>query len=241
MRAETRHQMKEDRFSQVTLESWAKTQDWAASHVPAVIAGVVVLLIIAGGVFGGWYYLDQQDKAASTMLNQVVRTMNTGIRPAGTPPSPEFPSFGSANERATAAQKQLQAIIAQYPHTHSADFAHYLLGVTSEDLGNTSQAESDFQAVASSSNDDLASLAKLALASVYRSNNRPKDAIVLYQQLIAKPTSSVGKATAQLELAAAYQENNQPSEAKKTYEEVQKDNPTSPVARLATSKLQDLK
>lgn len=241
MRAETRHQLKEDRFSKVTLETWASAREWSASHRSSVVAGIVVLVVIASAVFGGWYYLDQQDKSASTALNQAVRTMSTGIRPAGMPAQADYPSFGSLQERATAAHKQLEAIITQYPHTRSAEFARYFLGSTSVDLGKTSEAESDFRSVANSSNDDLAALAKLALASVYRSNNRPKDAIDLYQQLIAKPTTSVGKATAQLELAATYQENNQPIDARKMYEAVQKDNSNTPAGQMAMAKLQDMK
>lgn len=241
MRAETRHQMKEDRFSKVTLETWARIADWSTTHRSTAIGALVVLLVIVGAVLGGWYYLNQQDQAASMALNQAVRTMNTVIRPAGMPPQPEYPSFGSLQERATAAHKQLQGIIAQYPHTHSAKFARYFLGVTAVDLGNTTEAENELSEVAKSSNDDLSALAKFALASIYRNHNRPQDAINLYQQLISKPTHSVGKATAQLELAATYQENNRPMDAKKIYQEVQKDNPTNPAGQMAVTKLQALK
>jgi predicted negative regulator of RcsB-dependent stress response len=241
VRAETRHQLKEDRFSKVTLQTWGRVREWSASNTSAVLVGIAVLVVVAGGAFAGWYYLDQQDKSAGTALNQAVRTMNTGIRPAGMPAQADYPSFASSQERAVAAHKQLQTIVTQYPHTRSAEFARYFLGVTAIDMGNASEAESDLRSVASSSNNDLAALAKLALASFYRSNNRPKDAIGLYQQLINKPTSTVGKATAQLELADTYQENNQPVDARKTYEQVQKDNPSTAAGQLAMSKLQALK
>jgi predicted negative regulator of RcsB-dependent stress response len=241
VRAEARHQMKEDRFSEVTLAAWERAYEWSANHLTAVIGASVVVVVIACAAFGGWYYLDQQDRAASTALNQAVRTMNTGIRPAGMPAQPDYPSFASSEERATAAHKQLEAVVAQYPHTHSAEFAHYLLGVTDADLGNTSDAESQLNSVAGSSNDDLAALAKLALASIYRTHGKEKEAVDLYNQLIAKPTRSVGKATAQLELAATYQENNQTADARKTYEQVQKDNPRNPAGEFAMSKLQDMK
>ena len=240
MRAETRHQMKEDRFNQVTMEAWDYVVEWSSAHRAIVLIAGVILVVVACGAFGGWYYLDQQDQSASVLLNQAVRTMSTDIRPAGMPAQPDFPSFGSLQERATEVHKQLEDVVTKYPHTHSAEFAHYLLGTTAVDLGNTSQAESELQTVSNSSNDDLAALAKFALASVYRSNNRAKDAIGLYQQIINKPTNSVGKATAQLELAATYQENNQPLDAKKTYEQVQKDNPTTPAGQVAVAKLQEL-
>ena len=81
----------------------------------------------------------------------------------------------------------------------------------------------------------------MALASVYRNTGRSKQAEELYKQLAAKPTSTVGKTTAQIELAETYKTDNQPLEAKRVYETVQKENPGSEVAQLASSKLQELK
>ena len=97
------------------------------------------------------------------------------------------------------------------------------------------------KAVASAYNDDLRALAKLALAALYRNTNRSKEAIDLYNNLIAKPARSVGKVMAQMELAATYQFTQQPGEAKRVYEQIQKENPASEVAQMATQKLQELK
>ena len=160
------------------------------------------------------------------------------MRPAGAPAEPDFPSFASAKERTTEAHKQFQAIVDQYPHTRTAEFARYFLGLTSYQLGDNAAAERDLKAVASTHNEDLAALAKLALAAVYRDTNRTKDAIDLYNQLIAKPTRSVGKTTAQMELADMYASTQQPGEAKRVYEQIQKENPASEVAQFATQKLQ---
>ena len=56
-------------------------------------------------------------------------------------------------------------------------------------------------------------MANFALASVYRRENRNKDAIELYKKIVDKPTRTVSRATAQLELATTYQADNQPLEA----------------------------
>jgi len=55
-----------------------------------------------------------------------------------------------------------------------------------------------------------------------------------------RPTRTVGKVTAQLELAETYQANQQPLEAKRIYEQVQKENPSSDAAQVASAKLQEL-
>ena len=234
MRAETRHQLKTDRFSRATIDAAERTAHWSVEHKNKLIAAVVVVAVVAAVAAGSWYYLSQQDQKASLEMSQAVRTLDM-------PAQPEAPSFASSTERATAARKQFQAIVDKYPHTHSAEFARYFVGVTSADLGDNVAAERELQQVISSANGDVAALAKMALASVYRNTGRNKQAIELYKQLAAKPTSTVGKVTAQIELAATYKSDNQPLEAKRIYETIQKENPASEAAQLATAKLQELK
>ncbi len=241
MRAETRHRLKEDRFSRATFGAAEATVHWTEEHKSRLIIGGLVLALILGAGFAGWYYLNQQDQKASILLNQAVRTLDTQLRPAGAPPEPDIPTFSSAQERTTEAHKQFQSIVDQYPHTRTAEFARYFLGLSSSQLGDNAAAERDLKQVVSVHNEDLGALAKLALASVYRNTNRTKDAIDLYNQLIAKPTRSVGKTAAQMELAETYASTQQPAEAKRVYEQIKKENPATEVAQFATQKLQELK
>jgi len=241
VRAEARHQLKQDAFSRVTIEAAEKTAHWTVEHRTTVItAAIVVALLLAAGV-GGWYYLSVQDETASLDLNQAVRTMDTPLRPPGTPEQPDFPTFTSVKDRTEAARKQLQTIVDKYPHTRTADMAHYLLGVTAANLSDNSSAERNFKQVASTGNRDLAAVAKFALASFYGQNKRTKEAVALYQELINKPTASVSKVTAQLQLAELYQDSNQPLDAKRIYEQVKKENPGNEAGQLATQKLAQLK
>ncbi len=241
MRAETRHLLKQDRFSQATFGAAEATAHWTVEHKSKVLVGGAALIVVLAAAFGGWYYLNQQDQKASIQLSQAVRTLDTSVRAAGSPAEADIPSFASAKERATRAHQQFQTIVYSYPHTRTAEFSRYFLGLTSSQLGDNAGAEKDLKDVASSHNEDLAALAKMALATVYRNTNRTKDAIDLYNSLIAKPTRSVGKATAQMELAETYKASQQPAEAKRIYEQMQKENPATEVAQFATQKLQELK
>ncbi len=241
MRAETRHQLKQDAFSRVTMEAAEKTADWTVEHRSTLIISVVAAVVVIGAVVGGWYYLNTQDEKASLDLAIAVRTMDTQLRPAGAPEQPDFPTFTSAKDRAQAAHKQFQAIVDKYPHTRTADMAHYFLGVTAETLSDNASAERDFKQVASAGNHEVASLAKDALASLYGQTNRVKDAATIYQELISKPTISVNKVTAQLQLADLYQNSNQPLDAKRIYEQIKKENPGNEAGQLANQKLAELK
>ena len=241
MRAETRHQLKQDAFSRATIGAAEKTADWTVEHRQTLIISVVAVIVLAASVIGGWYYLNAQDAKASFDLSIAVRTLQTPLRPAGQPEQPDFPTFTSTKERAEAAKKQFQAIVDKYPHTRTADMAHYFLGVTAVSLGDNTAAEKDFKEVAAAGNREVASLAKDALASLYGNAKRTKDAAALYQELINKPTTSVSKVTAQLQLAELYQNSNQPLDAKRMYEQVKKENPTNDAGQLATQKLAQLK
>ncbi len=241
MRAETRHQLKQDAFSRVTIATAERTANWTVEHRSTVTIVGIAVAVVLGAVLGGWYYLTTQDEKASFDFAQAVRTMNAQLRPTGSPAQPDVPSFTSAKERAEAAHKEFQAIADKYPHTRTADMAHYFLGVTAADAGDNAAAERELKQVASAGNGELASMAKLALASLYGDTNRVKEAVALYQELMKKPTQTVSKVTAQLQLADLYEASNQPLDAKRTYEEIRKENPTGEAAQLATQKLADLK
>jgi tetratricopeptide (TPR) repeat protein len=241
VRAETRHQLKQDAFSRVTIDAAERTADWSVAHRTTLIISAVAVAILVAAAVGGWYYLSAQDEKASFDLSQAVRTMDTQLRAPGTPEQPDFPTFTSAKDRALAAQKQFQAIVDKYPHTRTADMAHYFLGVTAATLSDNAAAERNFKEVASSGSREVAAVAKSALAALYGQTNRVKEGVALYQELINKPTSSVSKVAAQLQLAELYQSSNQPLEAKRIYEQVKKENPTSEAGQLATQKLTELK
>ena len=241
MRAETRHQLKQDAFSRVTIDAAEKTAHWTVEHRSTVIYSTIAVVVILAAVIGGWYYLNTQDEKASLELAQAVRTMEMQLRPVGAPEQPDFPTFTSAKDRAQAAQKKFQAIVDKYPHTHTADMAHYFLGVTAANLQDNAAAERDFKEVISSGNREVASVAKGALAALYGQTNRVKEAVALYQELINKPTVSVSKVTAELQLAELYQNSNQPLDAKRLYEQMKKENPGAEVSQLITQKLAELK
>lgn len=241
MRAETRHQLKQDAFSRVTIGAAEKTADWTVEHRTTLVIAVIVAVVVIGGVIGGWYYLNAQDEKASVDLSIAVRTLDTQLRPAGTPEQPDFPTFTSAKERAEAAQKKFQVIVDKYPHTRTADMAHYFLGVTAQTLSDNATAERNFKEVAAAGNREVAAVAKDALASLYAQTNRTKEAVAIYQELINKPTVSVSKVTAQMQLAELYQNSNQPLDAKRMYEQIKKDNPGNEAGQIATQKLAELK
>ena len=247
MRAETRRQLKQDKFSRTTIQLAEQSVHWSVEHKSKLIAGALVLAAIAAIVLGAWYYVERQDDKASVDFSKAVQMLGAPVRPAGMPAQPEFPSYASAKERAADAHKQFQSIIDNYPHSNAAKFARYFLGVTSADMGDYAAAERYLKEAASSRkywvlpDKNLSSLARLALASVYVNNGRTKDAIDIYKDLAQNPTDTVAKTTAEMGLADAYQAAGMTAEAKKEFERIQKESPNGPASQIASEKLQAIK
>ena len=236
MRADVRHQLKEDRFREFTAER----AHWAVEHKDTLIKAGAPIVVLLALLVGGWFYFNHRDELASAELSKAVRTYNTPIRPAGSPAEPNFPTFASATERSTKAHAEFEAIATQYAHTKSADFARYFSGLTSIDMGDNAAAERSLKQSADASSNDLSALAKVALAALYRNTNRDTQAIELYKQLTDKPSTTVSKQAAQMELASLYAGKQQTAEARKIYEQLQKDNPNTEFAAVASAKLQEL-
>lgn len=236
MRRYTRHELKEDRFQEATAE----TLDWVVEHRNALIIGAVAVLAVIGIAVGAWFYLQNQDTKASLDLSHAIRTYNAPLRPQGTPADPQQRSFTSAAERAKTAQDEFKAIGQKYAHTRSADFAQYYVGLSAIDLGDNATAERELKDVADAHDKELSALARMALAALYRNTNRSDEAVKIYKDLEAHPTTTVPKVRAEFELASLYAEK-QPAEARKIYDQIVKDSPGSPAAQLAQQRMAALK
>jgi len=233
--AYTRQQLKQDKFAETVAEQVSRALEHQKTLATVAIVALVAVAILAGG----WIYYNQRDQAASSEIAAALRTYGAPLRPPNAPKQ-EFMSFTSAKERAEAARKAFQQVEDKYPHTRAAEFARYFVGVTSFEMGDTANAEKILKQAADSRDQNLAALGRFALASVYRAEGKDADAIKLYQELAERPAATVPKSTAQLELASLYQQK-EPEEAAKLYQQIQKDNPNSPAAQAAATRLAGLK
>jgi predicted negative regulator of RcsB-dependent stress response len=237
VRTYERHQLKQDKFAATTKE----TISWAVEHrtklVAACIVVAVVVIVVAGGTWI-WSYRNQQ---ANSAFGKALSIYNAPLVTGGNPAPSELVSFPSSKERARVAHNEFQKVADQYGMTKAGKTARYMAAVTALEMGDSKAGEQELRAVADSGDKDLASLAKLALAGVYRDTNRNSEALQIYKDLIEHPTASVSKATAQLQLASLYEATNQSSEAGKLYSEIMKDDPRSYAASVANQHLSAMK
>ncbi|HVH85364.1 MAG TPA: tetratricopeptide repeat protein [Terriglobales bacterium] len=235
MQSYTRHQLKEDKFQEVTRGAIAQAQ---AHRQFLTLAGVAVLVaVIVLGGFG--YWRNQQDEQASAAVGQAMNTYAAPIRTPGAPVDATQVSYATTAERDKEAERQFQAIADKYPHTDSGKNALYMTGVVALDAGDYATAEAKFKKAADVGNKEIASLAKMGLAAVSEATNRDQDAINIYNELMKKPTESVSRERAQFALASLY-ERKDPAQAKKIYDQLASDKSPA-VAQIAKQRQGELK
>ena len=226
----TRQELKQDKFA----ETAAEAVHWTVVHRKTIISGAVALVVLVAFGIGTFWYRDHRQAVASQKLGDALLIYNAPVL-AEPAQGSQMVSFTSAADRANAAKKQFYAISSGYGSTRAGQWAHYFAALCEVDLGNYSVAEAQLKDVDQSNNVEVSSLAKLVLASVYRSEKKDSQAVAIYQDLIDHPTLSVPKTTAQLALADLYQKT-QPAEANKLYEQIAKDDAKGPAGQIAAQR-----
>jgi tetratricopeptide (TPR) repeat protein len=228
---QTRHALKHDRLIDATRTS----VDWFGEHRSKVIQASLAAVFLIAVVVASLVVYNKRSAAADLAFGEAMDTYNTPLAQAGQPAPPGEKTFPSAAARAKLANQQFVQLGNRYGFFEAGKTAEYFAGLTAIDMGQSGQAETYLKKVAGGHDAALASLAKLALANLYQQLNRSSEAVVLYNQLIAKPTNTVPADAARLQLASLYEKTN-PAEANKIYAQLK----TSKTAagQIAAQKLQ---
>jgi tetratricopeptide (TPR) repeat protein len=228
---QTRHALKQDRLIEATRTS----VDWFADHRSRVIQASVAAVLLIAVVVAALVVYNKRSAAADLAFGEAMDTYNAPLAQPGQPAAPGERTFPSTAARAKLANQQFAQLAGRYGFFEAGKTAQYFAGLTAMDMGQSGQAESYLKKVSDGHDAALASLAKLALANLYQQLNRSSEAVVLYNQLIAKPTNTVPADAARLQLASLYEKTN-PAEANKIYAQLK----TSKTAagQIAAQKLQ---
>ena len=231
MDTQTRRALKGDKFAQATKTSVS----WLSGHRTGVMRwaltiGSIVLICLAALIF--W---NMESDLADSALGAAMDTFSAPLAIPGAPP--EKGVYATGKERAKAANEQFVAVAKKYGWLPQATRAHYFAGVTYEDLGQNGLAESELKSAADSWDRNLANLANLALAGLYRQTGQDAKAIDLYKAIIAKPSVTVSAGVAQLDLADLYASTGKQDMARALWAKVKDSDKDGAAGSIAAQKL----
>jgi tetratricopeptide (TPR) repeat protein len=230
---QTKQALKHDQFVDTTNQGI----EWASENRRSVIvtSSIVVAAILV--VVGSVLFYNNRSAQASVAFGAAMQAYQTPLAAPGQPVPPGVKTYASVNDRAKAANDLFMGVADKYSMTPDGKVARYFGGLTYMEQGQNGPAETTLKQVASGWNGDLAALAKLSLAQLYRQTGRDPQAIDLYNELTAKPTSTVPGGLAQLQLAELYESEGKPELAKKIYAQLKDKDPKGPAGTLAAQKL----
>jgi tetratricopeptide (TPR) repeat protein len=230
---QTRQALKHDQFVDTTKHGleWATDNRRSVIVTSAILLGVVIVAVLSAVL-----YKSRAD-AASVAFGAAMQAYQTPLASPGQPVPPGVKTYASVAERAKAANELFMGVADKYGMTPDGKVSRYFGGLTYMEEGQNAPAESTLKQVASGWNGDLAALAKLSLAQLYRQTGRDPQAIDLYNELTAKPTNTVPPGLAQLQLAELYETQNKPDMAKKIYAQLKDKDAKGPAGLLAAQKL----
>lgn len=231
MDTQTRHALKTNSFAEAT----ASSVNWLSGHrsgvVRWVIAGVVVLVLGIGSLVC-WKV---RSSAADAALGAALDTYNASLAEPGV--SAGNGVYATAADRSRAANKQFNDVAAQYGMLAAGSKAHYFAGVTALELGQSATAETELKKAADAWDHNLANLAKVALAGLYRQTQRDSQAIDEYNAIVSKPSETVSAAVAQLDLADLYASEGKQDQARALWAKVKDADKDGAAGQIASQKL----
>jgi tetratricopeptide (TPR) repeat protein len=230
---QTKAALKHDQFVDTTQHGL----EWASENRRSVIVTSAILLAVIVIVVVSVIFYNSRANQASVAFGAAMQAYQTPLATPGQPVPAGVKTYASVAERAKAANQLFSDVAEKYGMTPDGKNARYFAGLTYMEEGQNGPAESTLKEVANGWNGDLAALAKLSLAQLYRQTGRDADAIAMYNELTAKSASTVPAGLAQLQLAELYEVQGKPELAKKIYAQLKDKDPKGPAGQIAAQKL----
>ena len=233
MDQQTKQALKHDQFIDTTHHGL----EWASENRRSLIATSGIVLVALLVVVAGALIYTSRANQASVAFGAAMQSYQTPLAAPGQQVPAGVKTYASASDRAKAANDLFMGVADKYGMTPDGKVARYFGGLTYMEEGQNGSAESTLKQVASGWNGDLAALAKLSLAQLYRQTGRDSQAVDIYNELTAKPTTTVPSGLAQLQLAELYEAQGKPELAKKIYAQLKDKDAKGAAGALAAQKL----
>ena len=155
--------------------------------------GLVVLIVAI------YAFMQYRNGVREDALREALKVQDAQVG-AGAPPSEAVMTFPTQPDKDKAVVKAMTDVADKYAGSDQGEIARYFLATNATDKGDLATAEKAFKQVAENGSKNYASLAKLSLASIYKSQGKLADGEKLLRDVMANPTMFVSKEQATIAL-----------------------------------------
>jgi predicted negative regulator of RcsB-dependent stress response len=178
------------------------------------------VLVIAAivGIAGFRRYRSQQADQARSAFQEAMNLYHGKLETS----EPQFGviTFATNIEKNARVTEALEGVAADFPNRFEGWAARYYLAMHQIEQGNTEEGQKQLEAVTQGGDEEIASLARLALAHLLKTQGKNDEARQIYQYLVDHPTDLVAKPRSQLLLAEMLIESD-PQQARTLLESLQ--------------------
>lgn len=193
------------------LDNLGKNFEGKGKTILYGVAALVVLAILVT-LFLNWNR--RSSGAGQTALGKAIETSQARISETGTPAGTTAKTFKTEKERAEAAIAEFQ-IAADKFGGDIAEKAKYFIAVNKLDVDRPA-AITEIEGLAKGGG-EVGKMAKFALAQVRVNDNKPDEALALFQELAKMDDAIVAKDTLNFEIAKIYEKQGKKAEAVEIY------------------------
>jgi hypothetical protein len=241
-------ELKHDRFRDTTMSLMDRLGDLLAGKGQAILYGLIALIALGAIflIFNAWRHRKADE--ARQALGRAIDIAQSPILEQPLPGSTEV-SFRNETERAKRAVDEFRQVEAKYSGS-TREMARYFAANNLLTLDRP-KAVGELQNLTQSGEQEVATLAKFALAQAREADNKLDEAATLYAELAKMNSPLITTETANLRLAAVYEKQDKKKEAadllfnivepaRKAKDKDGKPLPQSAAAREASQKLEKI-
>ena len=241
-------ELQHDRFRDTTMNFFERLGDVLEGRGRTILYGLAGLLLV--GLLAIFFikWTNRKSDEARQALGRAITIAKTPISTTPVAGSTD-PTFGSEQERAQRAIEEFEKVAAKYGEPYKSESLFFI--ATNRLVLDRQKGMSELAALGNSDVDEVAPLAKFALAQAQESDGKLQEAAQLYGELAKLNSAIITPETANLRLAKVYEKLGKKKEAADLLFNIvdasrkakDKDNlplPTSAAAREAAEELQKL-
>jgi len=203
-------ELKHDKFRDVTMQfvdRLGNRLEGQGRTILYVIVGVIFVGVLAGFL---WRWSSRRSDEARQALGRAITIATT---PVSTTPSAtsSSPTFSSEQERAQKAIDEFQKVAAKYGDPYRSEAKYF--SATNQLYLDRNRGVSELRELTKSSNPEVATLARFALAQALEVDGKYDEAAAIYRELATQNSVVVTPETANLHLAKLYEKQGKKKEA----------------------------